>query len=549
MSKQSDNNNLKSVQSVRVSSILQVKEDFKTGGTVPKSGYDLRIYRDPSDGKLYYPYTFSKTLSHNSLTGMPLKDDVDLLIKAIDTGSQSDINAVPRDIAATRKLENLSAGNNFNLGGIDSSSVLSDAKQFTVDTEGGVFQMAEVYSLSLLRDVSYIDIENSSNAIANGHIGYLNAFTDKTTAPLDGMGNITAKLLHRGIEPGCEVGPYVSQYLYLPFNYGNIPITQQYNREPDQEGTTVLADFLRIQNGENHLVSGASTPNQYVNNPRVLGSIVHNDPLYQFYYNAALISFQNGIGSEFGGSNTNSSWISAGGPSILESLASVSVEALQAAWFHKFQVGLRIRPEVFAQRLDDVFNESPGSPLLTDCPGYSTLRGYTDGKLNMLLAEVRAANASNSNLLRLQYPEGSPCHPSTPAGHSLVAGACCTVLKAMLDTVDTSNAVPVSKPWLSGVIHSVDGTSTTAYPNSSAGMTINGELNKLMSNISIARDISGVHYRTDGQHLLAEKVAISHLINKCRTFHESYNGRFQGFTLQKLDGSFVRLTKDGEQSL
>ena len=88
-----------------------------------------------------------------------------------------------------------------------------------------------------------------------------------------------------------------------------------------------------------------------------------------------------------------------------------------------------------------------------------------------------------------------------------------------------------------------------AYPNDSTGMTINGELNKLASNISLGRNMAGVHYRSDASLDLGEEVAIAHLINKCRTYHENYNGEFQGFTLQKFSGVYVRITADGVVNL
>jgi hypothetical protein len=54
-----------------------------------------------------------------------------------------------------------------------------------------------------------------------------------------------------------------------------------------------------------------------------------------------------------------------------------------------------------------------------------------------------------------------------------------------------------------------DGLSLVAY--SGPALTIEGELNKLATNISIGRDAAGVHYRSDGDPGLAlgEALAIS----------------------------------------
>ena len=62
-----------------------------------------------------------------------------------------------------------------------------------------------------------------------------------------------------------------------------------------------------------------------------------------------------------------------------------------------------------------------------------------------------------SFLLSLAFAEGSPKHPSYPAGHGAVAGACITVLKFFFDgdaanirschppTARRSNRIPVRK--------------------------------------------------------------------------------------------------------
>ena len=53
----------------------------------------------------------------------------------------------------------------------------------------------------------------------------MNRFGDKTTAPLNGV--ITGKTLFRGNSRDELSGPYISQYLYLPYSLGNIPIEQK----------------------------------------------------------------------------------------------------------------------------------------------------------------------------------------------------------------------------------------------------------------------------------------------------------------------------------
>jgi len=80
-----------------------------------------------------------------------------------------------------------------------------------------------------------------------------------------------------------------------------------------------------------------------------------------------------------------------------------------------------------------------------------------------------------------------------------------------------------------------DGTGLVAYVEPE--LTIEGELNKLASNISLGRDIAGVHYRTDGDLgiVLGEQVAIGVLQDYVNTFNEN----FEGFKFNRFDGSAV----------
>jgi hypothetical protein len=108
-----------------------------------------------------------------------------------------------------------------------------------------------------------------------------------------------------------------------------------------------------------------------------------------------------------------------------------------------------------------------------------------------------------------------------------------------------------AKSWSLPVKHSVDGDNLVAYPNSTSGMTINGELNKLGSIVSLGRNFAGVHYRADGEHgmLLGEQYAISYLVDHAKEYSESYDGKFDGWVLEKFQGGFIKITKDGIEAL
>jgi hypothetical protein len=129
-------------------------------------------------------------------------------------------------------------------------------------------------------------------------------------------------------------------------------------------------------------------------------------------------------------------------------------------------------------------------------------------------------------LLPQVFPEGCPLHPSYGQGHATVAGACVTILKAWFDE---SFVIP------NPVQPTPDGLSLVPY--SGPPLTVGGELNKLASNTSQARNMAGVHWRSDADESLklGEAVAISVLRDQRRIFNEN----FRGFSLTKFDGTTI----------
>src|SRR5215831_1467363 len=110
--------------------------------------------------------------------------------------------------------------------------------------------------------------------------------------------------------------------------------------------------------------------------------------------------------------------------------------------------------------------------------------------IRRLLARLSAHTAATC----CQWPirkEGSFPFSAYPEGHGTVVGACVTMLKAFFNE---SFVIP------NPVEASSDGFSLTAYTGPS--LTVGGELNKLAANVSIGRDIAGVHWRSDGDGVL-----------------------------------------------
>jgi len=486
-------------------------------GQVVNSDSTLEVDRT---GTLHKTAVFSKTMPHNS-RGEVTKAHYDALVAAIDEGTLAAFDALPGGPA---KLVNPRATQTFMETGCDQWGVTMPAPPAFGSREAAA-EMAEVYEHALNRDATFALIEDSGtpDTDADRAVTVLNSFGADFKGPKDG-GVVTRETLFRGIAQGCELGPYISQFLIQDVPYGAGVMEQKYNEETGTPHGTVLANYLDIQNGvvfdPDADLSGTF---KYIHTPRVLSSYVHRDAVFQSFLNAALILMGNGAAIDPSdmllGAVREEGFVTHGVAEILHAVTSVARSALKAAWVQKWHYHRRLRPEVMGCR---VHHQETGD----------TAYGiHGDLISSATVTAIKAFNASGTALLPLQYPEGSPAHPSYPAGHSTFSGACATVLKALFEeSTDITSLVTVNE--------SLDGTSVAAYGGSTAGMTVGTELNKLAANVAIGRDWAGVHYRADGDLGMAfgEKVACAFLKDLAATYVRE-GGTFAGFSLTKFDGT------------
>ena len=146
-------------------------------------------------------------------------------------------------------------------------------------------------------------------------------------------------------------------------------------------------------------------------------------------------------------------------------------------------------------------------------------------------------------LLPMAFAEGSPMHPSYGAGHATVAGGCVTMLKAFFHTVEDDGSAVKWPEGLPVVQVENDGEKLRDVRGSISGenqVTIAGELNKLAANISIGRNMGGVHFYTDYYESLrmGERVTAGILIEHLTQFDEPVEMSFHSF-----DGDLVHLLK------
>jgi hypothetical protein len=217
-------------------------------------------------------------------------------------------------------------------------------------------------------------------------------------------------------------------------------------------------------------------------------------------------------GNPYKHSRTQSGFTTFGQPYLLYLIAVVTQAALKVCWYQKWLVHRRLRPEELAGRVEVQRRGLARYPLDAGLLGSAAL------------AEVQ--KKTGGALLPQAYPEGCPTHPSYPAGHAMIAGACVTALKACLDE---SHEIP--EP----VMASADGLSLAPYKG--PALTVGGELDKLASNIALGRDFAGIHWRSDGVEglRLGEAVAIEVLEEMRLTGNEL----FAGWSLRKFDGTRI----------
>jgi hypothetical protein len=209
----------------------------------------------------------------------------------------------------------------------------------------------------------------------------------------------------------------------------------------------------------------------------------------------------------------------------------MATRALKAAWFHKWIVDLRMRPEEYGALVQAHHTKTTPVPQASKALNKDVLKSQV---LPIIFSTF------GSLLLPQAFPEGSPTHPCYPTGHGAVGGACITALKFFFDgshkirPLLTSAGQDVSVP-------STDGLSLNTYTGADRdNLDINGELNKLAFNISFAHGIhAGIHFRSSTLQsiLLGEQVALSVLQDRAKSYNEPFT-----ISITKFDGTTATIS-------
>jgi hypothetical protein len=348
---------------------------------------------------------------------------------------------------------------------------------------------------------------------------------------------------------------------------------------PGKDWMTRWEDYIDVQNGlHKRALVGAEefTPGatRLMATLRDMATYVHDDQLYQAYLNAALIllaerfPFDPGIPYHDMAANprcrnNTDPFALFGAPHLLTLVTEVSSRALKAVRLQKFTVHRRLRPEAAGALFHTIYsgyhphrslpNTTPfpeigGTPQAKarEKLGRTLARhtfpepsGGDDRALEPILEKIRLHNARLNGdepeelgratwLLPMAFPEGSPMHPAYGAGHATVAGACVTLLKAIFSMTDPKNpdrpvflVEPGDRAVVPGMPTALNEDVDPLTVKIQEGLTLEGELNKLIWNISNARNIAGVHYYTDyiESALLGEAVTLGILREQMAAYH------------------------------
>ena len=492
--------------------------------------------------------TWTKTLKHTSLEIVD-PTSYNSLVTALTSGNFTDFQNIivgnPGGSNPTATLNGPQGALAFDLEGLDSHATNIPPAPSITSAETAAEQV-EHYWAALLRDVNFTDYPTNS-VVAQAVQDMNNLSFVKGTSNNEYPFPVTAGNLFRGQAfngDGNVLGPYISQFMVQPTFFGALPVTQRFQTFFPRGGggndfMTTVQEFTNVQNGFAPSASLVFDPTlRFLRNGRDLAAYTHVDVLYQEFLIAFLIlaglSAPANPGNPYIGSKSEHGFGTLGGPDAAGTIAEMATRALKAAWFHKWIVNLRQRPEEYGGLVQAKLTN------VTPLPQAAAAL-HADVFNSSVLPIIKST--FGSYLLPQAFPEGAPSHPCYPTGHGTVAGACITAVKFFFD--GTKKIRPLLLAAGTDVMQpSSDGTSLVAYTGADRdSLDINGELSKLAFNVSFGHGIhAGIHFRSSTLQsiLLGEQVAISVLQDRADGYNEPFS-----ITITKFDGTTVTITNHG----
>lgn len=358
--------------------------------------------------------------------------------------------------------------------------------------------------------------------------------------------------------------------------YGSITIDQRtLTHKNCLDYMTDWCSWLDVQNGANLKGADVFEPKRrFITTPRDLATYVHFDALYEAYLNACLILLGRGTPASKGfpepsPSMRRDAFATFGGPHILSLVCEVATRCLKAVRRQKFNYHRRARPETLGGRFsllemgigDELgCTERDFADSLDEIPAklkHAIIKhNHEQNKVAMQrMRNVKCKgsclpkNVSSKKfhehgnlLLPMAFPEGSPMHPAYGAGHATVAGGCVTMLKAFFEMFEDCDSRRERKLYDADNVAYVpndDGSRLKKDTHFKGSLTIQGELDKLAANVSIGRNMAGVHYYSDYYDSLrmGERIAIGILMEQAPTYGDAMET-----SLKSFDGDLLTLS-------
>ena len=364
-----------------------------------------------NNDEVNYPSTpltgnFSKGLKHDSL-GDPDAASYASLLRALESRDPHDfeeivLGTIPAETTRV-KLTNPQTGLTFDLEAPDPQEITQPpAPRF--DSAQTAHEAGELYWMAVARDVPFVDY--GSSGIITAAINSLNSEFPQ----FGGTTPVTAQNVFRGIYPGEQVGPYVSQFLVKGnvdqrkpaglghdaadgyISYGSRVINQRLiPATATQDWLMDFSSWLNAQNGVDTRGQDIfDTTPVFIHTLRDGTTLVHFDQVLDAWYNTAWILMSEPMGNELTAaaatgrpqidaefpkdqgnpydppgtamdSKTQVGFNTFGPTHLLSTLAEVLVRALRAVWFQKWFNHRRLRPEEYGGRVD---NQPGGAPHL-----------------------------------------------------------------------------------------------------------------------------------------------------------------------------------------
>jgi membrane-associated phospholipid phosphatase len=425
---------------------------------------------------------FSKGLPHDS-HGQVTNNVYRQYTASLAQGRLVDLATIPM---AGGRLVNPLAAHAFSLEGGDPQCFSMNRAPAFSSAEMAA-EMVELYWMAACRDVPFADYASSPLVRqACEELTRLPAYPASRE-----KGDVSPNNVFRPNQARSLAGPYISQLLCkaIPFSDNLLPQTWRF-APAGRDFMTREAAWLAVQNGAAAEALPLDPVRRHIRNGRDLASYVHKDYSFQIFLHAALILMEYGAPVQplwfpyRTAAQNQVGFATFGGPFILDLVAKAANAAIKAAWYQKWLIHRRLRPEEMAGRVH-----------------YHRLGAAHYPIHNSLLSSNAvkwAQERTGASFLPQAYPEGCPLHPSYPSGHGTVSGACATVLKALFRG---DEAFP------DPVVSTADGSALQRLQGVS--LSVAGEIDKLAGNVAFGRNWAGIHYWSDAVDgiLLGEKVA------------------------------------------